>query len=218
MKPRHAAVLALGSLATAACLAPLGAWSSVESLEARVPGFEAGADQTVYEVDPVHSSVVFKIRHNNLSNFYGRFNIIKGEIHFDAENPAESTFAFTVPTASIDTHNADRDGHLKNADFFNSRQFPEITFTSTGVKKVLDNAYEVTGDLTLQGVTRPVTATLTDLTTGKAQDADALGFQADFSIQRSDFGMTKYLAPDNSDNGPVGNTVHLIVSIEAIAG
>lgn len=195
-------------------LASLAGFTSARA-ESRPAVLETRAAERLYEVDNVHTSVVFKIRHAGVSNFYGRFNNFKGEVHFDEANPAASRIAFTVQTDSVDTANASRDGHLKNADFFNSRQFPEITFVSTGIKKSGD-AYELTGDLTLQGVTKPVTATLSGFSTGQFMDTDRLGFEAAFSIQRSDFGMTKYLAPDNGEGGALGNKVDLIVAVEAV--
>ncbi len=204
-----ATAIAAGSLTG---LAALSGFTAAESRELAVTTAER-----LYEVDPVHSSLIFKIRHSGLANFYGRFNAFTGQIHFDQADPARSRFSFTVETNSVDTGNGGRDGHLKNADFFNSRQFPTIKFESTGVKDAGDGRYELTGNLTLMGETRPITATLTDIATGKVRDSDALGFEARFSIKRSDFGMTKYLAPDNGEGGALGNTVELIVAVEAAA-
>jgi polyisoprenoid-binding protein YceI len=195
----------------------LAGWSASSDAEARELAFETRAEQRVYTVDLVHSSLVFKIRHAGIANFYGRFNDFSGETHFDAADPTNSRFDFTVQTASVDTGNKGRDDHLRNADFFNSRQFPTITFESTGVTQVSDGVYEITGDLTMQGETREVTARLTDIRTGKVRENDALGYEATFSIKRGDFGMTKYLAPDGGEDGGLGNTVDLIVAIEAVA-
>lgn len=213
---KRSVVLGLVGAAALAGVAGLGAWS-IESAGSTLTGvFGARAGERLYEPDPTHSSVVFKIRHAGVSNFYGRFNDVKGEVHYDAENPGATRMAFTVFTDSVDTHNGSRDGHLKNADFFNSRQFPEISFKSTGLKAGADGAYTLTGDLTLMGETRPISATLSPFTTGSFMDTDRLGFEARFSIKRSDFGMTKYLAPDNGEGGALGNQVDLIVSIESV--
>jgi polyisoprenoid-binding protein YceI len=205
-----AALLGLSSVT----IAGLAGWTAAGA-ESRELVTETAAER-LYEVDTVHSSLVFKIRHAGMTNFYGRFNDFTGQIHFDQAAPANSRFAFTVQTDSVDTANSGRDGHLKNADFFNSRQFPAIEFKSTGVKALSEGRYELTGDLTLMGETRPVTATLTDVSTGKVRDNDAMGFEARFSIKRSDFGMTKYLATDNGEGGALGNTVELIVAVEAV--
>lgn len=209
-----AAAIAAGSVTG---LAALAGWTSSTEAETRELVFETTAAQRHYGVDLVHSSLIFKIRHAGMSNFYGRFNSFDGEIHFDEANPANSTLAFTVQTDSVDTGNSSRDGHLKNADFFNARQFPTIEFKSTGIKPVSEGVYQLTGDLTLQGETRPVTAQLTDIRTGKVRENDAMGFEATFSIKRSDFGMTKYIAPDGGEDGGLGNTVDLIVAVEAVA-
>jgi polyisoprenoid-binding protein YceI len=211
------AIIAAGSAGGLAALAGWTSSTSVTAAESRESVFETAADQRHYGVDLVHSSLIFKIRHAGMANFYGRFNDFDGEIHFDQADPTNSTLAFTVQTASVDTNNSSRDGHLRNADFFNSRQFPTIEFKSTGVKPTGDGVYELTGDLTLHGETRPVAARLTDITTGKVRQNDAMGFEATFSIKRSDFGITKYLAPDGGEGGGLGNTVELIVAIEAIA-
>lgn len=212
-RPLIIAAVAAGSLAGFAALSGFAA-TNTETREL-VP--ETASAVRLYTVDTVHSSLVFKIRHAGMANFYGRFNDFTGEIHFDAATPSQSRMAFTVQTGSVDTGNAKRDGHLKNADFFNSRQFPTIGFKSTGIKETGEGVYALTGDLTLQGETRPVTARLSQISTGKVNENDAMGFEATFSIKRSDFGMTKYLAPDNGEGGGLGNTVELIVSIEAIA-
>ena len=111
---------------------------------------------------------------------------------------------------SIDTHNAKRDQHLKSPDFFNAKQFPAITFKSKQVKKSSKDTYEVTGDLTIHGVTRPVTVKVTNTGSGKdPMGANRIGFETIFTIKRSDFGMKFML-------GPVSDEIRLIVSIEGI--
>jgi len=207
--------LGLTSLASVGLLA---GWSNgLGSYNQRETVFETRAAERLYEVDNVHSSLIFSIRHAGMANFYGRFNDFTGEIHFDQTDPAKSRMAFTVQTDSVDTANKSRDGHLRDADFFNSRQYPTISFESTGMRANADGSYELTGNLTMMGETNPVTATVTGLKTGKVRDNDALGFEARFSIKRSDFGMNKYLAPDQGEDGGLGNTVNLIVAVEAVA-
>src|SRR5947207_1517813 len=87
-----------------------------------------------YQVDPVHSSVVFKIKHMNTGDFWGRFDKISGSITFDQSDPTKMQFNFTVPVDSLDTNNAKRDSDLKGPDFFSAKEFKEITFKSTSVK------------------------------------------------------------------------------------
>ena len=114
-----------------------------------------GAD--TYTVDPVHSSISFMISHVGISNIHGRFNDFSGKFTIDTADPARSSFALSIPIASIDTNNVKRDAHLRAPDYFNAKQFPSMPFQSTNVKAV-DGGYEVTGDLTLHGVTKPVSS------------------------------------------------------------
>lgn len=176
---------------------------------------ESIAGMTTFTVDPVHSNVLFKIRHGSVSNFYGRFNQIDGAIEFDGKDIANSTMNFKVPVSSVDTNSRVRDGHIKDAEFFNARQFKDITFESTSITAKEPDTYELKGNLTLHGITKEVTATLIDVRTGVFRDHDVLAFEARFSIQRSDYEIMKYLAKDLSDSGPLGNTVELIVAVEA---
>src|SRR5690349_10141147 len=117
-------------------------------------GTAAMAAET-YTVDPVHSSISFMISHAGISNIHGRFNDFSGKITID-KDPAKSSFALSIPIDSIDTNNVKRDEHLRAPDYFNAKQFPALTFQSTKVKAV-DGGYEVAGDLTMHGVTKPVT-------------------------------------------------------------
>ena len=113
-----------------------------------------GAD--TYKVDPVHSSLIFSMKHFGVTDFYGRFKEISGTVTFDAADPSKSSVELTVPVESIDTQNEKRDQHLKSPDFFNAKQFPTITFKSTKVEGSGDN-YKISGDLTIHGVTKPIT-------------------------------------------------------------
>ncbi len=175
----------------------------------------AGATR-VYEIDPTHTNVIFKIRHNSVANFYGRFNTTQGTINFDQENFENSSMEITVQMSSIDTHNRTRDGHLKGADFFNVRQYHQAKFVSSGIEKVSDGVYRVTGDFTLQGKTVPIEAELTDIYAKNFNNFDMLGVEARFAIKRSDFGITKHLNADDPENGPLGDRVEIIVGIEAV--
>jgi polyisoprenoid-binding protein YceI len=176
---------------------------------------EAIATKT-YAVDGVHSTVLFKIRHGGVSNFYGRFNKVEGSIEFDKSDVTNSLMSFNIPTSSVDTNNKDRDDHVKNAEFFNARQYPEISFESTSIEEVSDGVYTLKGNLSFHGETKEITADLTEVRTGTFRGKPVMGFEANFSIQRSDYGITKYLADDLSDNGPLGNTVEITVAVEAV--
>ena len=120
-------------------------------------GVAAASAAETYKLDPVHSSVLFKAKHLNVADFYGRFNDFSGTVTFDNENPSKSSVNLEVKVESLDTHEAKRDQHLKSPDFFNAKQFPVIAFKSTKVEKAGADSYKVTGDFTLHGVTKPVT-------------------------------------------------------------
>jgi polyisoprenoid-binding protein YceI len=162
-----------------------------------------------YTADPVHSSVIYRIKHMNASYAWGRFNDISGTFALDEANPEQSRFEFQVKTESLDSGNAKRDQHLKSPDFFNAVQFPTIKFKSTSVTKSAE-AYEVTGDLTLHGVTRPVTVRVVLTGTNKNPMGKPIaGIEATFSFKRTDFGMTKMVEA-------VGDYVWMYVSIEGV--
>ena len=171
---------------------------------------------TTYAVDQVHSNVLFKIRHSGVANFYGRFNKIEGDIEFDKNDVTNSSINITIPVSSVDTNNNDRDDHIKNAEFFNARQYKEISFESSSIKETSEKGvYELHGTLNFHGESKEITAQLIDVRTGESRGKPVLGFEARFSIKRSDYGITKSLADDLSDNGGLGNTVEIIVAIEA---
>lgn len=176
---------------------------------------ESAVGMTTFVADAVHSNAIFKIRHAGVTNFYGRFNQIDGTIEFDGDDITNSTMNFTIPVSSVDTNSRTRDGHIKGAEFFNARQFKDITFESTSIESNGSDSYTLTGNLTLHGITKEITASLNEVRTGSFRDRDVLGFEARFSIQRSDFEIMKYLADDLSESGPLGNTVELIVAIES---
>jgi polyisoprenoid-binding protein YceI len=166
-----------------------------------------GAD--TYTVDPVHSSISFMISHVGISNIHGRFNAFSGKITIDQADPAKSSFALSIPIASIDTNNVKRDEHLRAPDYFNAKQFPTMSFQSTNVKAV-DGGYEVTGDLTLHGVTKPVSFTLKggDKVVEFPKKIKRIGFVSTFSIRRSDFGV-------NAELKLLGDEISITVGIEA---
>lgn len=170
----------------------------------------AAAAPTKYSVDAVHSAVIFSVKHFNAGYTFGRFNDFTGSIVLDSANPANSSIEVVVKTESVDTANAKRDQHLRNADFFNAKQFPTITFKSTSIKPLGDDKFELKGTLTLNGKTQEITAPF--VKTGEGKDpwgGYRVGGEATFSVKRSDFGIT-YM-PDG-----IGDEVRLIISIEGI--
>lgn len=147
-----------------------------------------------YMVDPVHTAALFKVKHVGVSYTYGRFNDVSGTVIFDAANPAASKVDITIQAASVDTDNQKRDAHLANPDFFDAKQFPVLKFVSTAFKKVDDSTFDVTGDFTLHGVTKPITITAVKIGEGKDPwGGYRIGFESTFAIKRSDFGMTKMM-------------------------
>ena len=162
-----------------------------------------------FAIDPVHSTVLFKIKHMNTSYTHGRFNLPTGTIVQDAD-PSKSSIEVELKSESVDTFNEKRDQHLRNPDFFNAKQFPTITFKSTSVTKADDTHIDVTGNLTLLGVTKPVTVKLEHVGEGKdPMGGYRTGYEGTFTIKRSEYGMTQMV-------GPVGDEVELTVGIEAI--
>jgi len=172
-------------------------------------GSQALAADT-YQVDPVHSFVSFRIQHLEVSYTYGRFNEPTGTLVIDESDPSKSTLEFSVETEKVDTGNAGRDAHLKKADFFSAAEFPQIAFKSNSVKKIDDKTWEVTGDLTLHGVTKPLTLKVNRTGTGPGMKPGTTltGLETSFTIKRSDFGMN-YMVPK------IGDEVTLWVAIEA---
>lgn len=165
-----------------------------------------------YVVDPAHTSVIFGINHLGFSYTYGRFNKVSGNYVLDDANPAASRFEFTIETASVDTGDAKRDEHLRKPDFFNANEFPQITFVSTEVKSEKNNkgetVFQVTGELTIHGVTRKVTLPLRLLKVGPGPDGkQRSGFIAEMQLFRSEFGMTN-MVPH------IGDDVAVTISFE----
>lgn len=159
-------------------------------------------------MDGVHSSVIFRIKHMGVSYFYGRFNHVSGTFTFDDGDASNTSFNIEVKVRSIDTNSKKRERHLKSPDFFNAKQFPLITFKSTEVKKNGDDTFEVTGDLTLHGVTKPLTATFERVGSGSARGGGTLtGFETILTLKRSEFGMNYMM-------GGLGDEVRLFISIE----
>lgn len=144
-----------------------------------------------YEVDDGHTSVLFAVQHFNAAWVYGRFNDVKGTFTWDAAKPSDISFDVSIATTSVDTDSDKRDDHLRGPDFFSSKEFPTLTFKSKTVTKKDADTYTVTGDLTLHGVTKPITVDFDY--TGEGKDpwgGYRLGLHATFTIKRSDYGIT----------------------------
>jgi polyisoprenoid-binding protein YceI len=177
--------------------------SFVVALAAILAAIPALAEPVELTIDPVHSSIVFSISHNNgAGKVYGRFNGFTGTISADPADIESSSVEVKVDSKTVDTAVAKRDDHLRTPDFFNVEQFPELTFKSTAVRKarVRANSYELDGELTLLGVTKPLTGIkFEQLATTTGKDGTPItGFTAEFTVKRSDFGMN-YGLPGTGD-------------------
>ncbi|MFB8249496.1 YceI family protein [Streptomyces sp. NPDC055952] len=144
-----------------------------------------------YTIDPAHSTIGFTARHAMVTNVKGGFKDFTGTLHLDGSDPSRSTATLDVVMDSIDTGNADRDGHLKSADFFKADEFPAMTFRSTKAEALGGDDYRITGDLTILGTTRPLTIDLEF--NGVAKDPfgnERAGFEGKAEILRSEWGLT----------------------------
>lgn len=144
-----------------------------------------------YALDASHSRLGFVARHAMITKVRGSFDEFEGTGFFDADNPSASSFAVTIQAASIDTRSADRDGHLRSADFFDVETYPTLRFASTAVEQVDDATYRVTGDLTIKDVTKSITFDLA--LTGTAVDPfqnQRLGLEGSVVVNRKDWNLT----------------------------
>lgn len=145
-----------------------------------------------WALDNAHSNVDFSLRHMMVSKVKGSFNNFSANIEANPNDLTTASLNFTIDVASIDTRQADRDNHLRSADFFDVEQFPNLVFTSTSIEKTGNDKYAVTGDVSLHGVTKPETFTVTF--EGVAKDpmsgAEKAGFSVEGAIKRSEYGLT----------------------------
>jgi polyisoprenoid-binding protein YceI len=177
---------------------------------ATIPGYAAGT----WTIDPVHSEVGFLVRHMMVSKVRGKFTKFEGEI-VTAENPLDSSVTATVDLSSIDTGNPDRDNHLRSADFFEVEKHPTMTYRSTGIRRDGED-FLVDGELTLKGVTKPLTLHVE--LGGFGPDpygGTRAGFSAIAEIKRSDFGVD-FNAVLETGGVVVGDKISLILEIEAV--
>lgn len=165
--------------------------------------------QDVYKIDPVHSQVGFKVRHF-MAKVSGRFAKFEGTIKVDNADIAKSSVEVNIDAASVNTDNEARDKHLRSADFFEVERYPRITFRSTAVKEVAKGKLEVTGDLSIRGVTKRVTFPITNAGTHEVRPGKVkAGFiDGALRINRMDFGV-KY------GPGVVGEDVDIELNVEA---
>ncbi len=181
------------------------------ALVAAALAFTGTASQAAdYTIDSGHSFVQFRISHIGVSWMIGTFETVSGSFTFDSEaGPEAQSIAVEIDTASVDTNHAERDKHLRSADFLNVDAYPTATFVSTGYEGDADGG-TMTGDLTLHGVTKPIAIAVTKVGEGKDPwGGYRAGFEGTVSLVRKDFGMGYNL-------GPASETMELFLFIEGI--
>ncbi|MFE4370656.1 YceI family protein [Streptomyces sp. NPDC056835] len=169
-----------------------------------------------YTIDPAHSTISFTVRHAMVTNVRGTFTEHEGSLSLDGTDPTASSALIEVAIASVDTGIADRDGHLRSADFFDAETFPKMSFRSTAVEQLDAETYRLTGDLSIKDVTRPLTIDLEF--NGSATDVygnERVGFEGSATILRSDWGLT-WNAALETGGVMVSDKVKLSFDISAI--
>ena len=163
-----------------------------------------------YKLDPAHTSVVFRVKYVGVTYVYGRFNGPTGSFVFDESSPSKNSIEMQVNAKDVDTAVEKRDKHLKSPDFFNAAEYPLVSFKSSSVKKLNTDTYEVSGNLTLLGQSRPLSVKVQSTGSGKDPWGNfRRGFETSFTIKRSDFGMNFML-------GGVSDEVVITVSVSGI--
>lgn len=211
MKTTNKLLLALSiSLAVAACSKPAEAPADAAAPAATEAPAAAPAEPAVeaikgqsgtYTLDPTHTDVLVEWTHFGFSKPSAHFGITEGKLVYDADDASKSSVEVTIPVTAIDTFVPKLDEHLKGADFFDAGKFPTATFKSTSVAAAGTNKLTVTGDLTVKGITKPVTLDVTLNGAGEHPMAkkQAIGFSATGTLKRTDFGVGAY-APNVSDD------------------
>ena len=149
------------------------------------------AETAAWKMDPAHSSASFTVRHLGISNVRGEFQKMDGEVMLDEQDPTKSSVEVTIDAASVNTRNSMRDNDLRSENFFDVAKHPKLTFKSTRIVKAGDG-YEVTGDLTMRGTTKPVTLQVNEFTKAitDGQGAQRRAVAATGKLDRRDFGLT----------------------------
>jgi polyisoprenoid-binding protein YceI len=176
-----------------------------------IPGYITGT----WAIDPVHSEISFTVRHLMVSKVRGRFTEFAGTF-VTADDPLASSVEATVDLASIDTANADRDAHIRSADFFDVEQYPKLVYRSTGIRAAADG-FVVDGELSLHGVTRPVALNLevNGFQAATPFGDTRAGFSATAEIDRRDFGI-EFNSPLEGGGVALGNKINISLEVEAV--
>lgn len=176
----------------------------------------ATAQTTSWQIDPVHSSITFGVDYMVLTEVTGNFSDFGGTLQQHGGDFTKSKVNVSIKTSSINTENEKRDGHLRSPDFFDAQKFPEITFASKSFEKQTANEYQIMGDLTMHGVTKPVV--ISAKYTGQAKDPwgnTRQGFKGTTTINRADFGI-KYNSVLETGSLLIGENVDVTLNIQLI--
>jgi polyisoprenoid-binding protein YceI len=169
----------------------------------------ATTNSRTWKVDDVHSMAMFRVQHMGAGMFWGRFDDVSGIVTTTGSGPDAIAFDITIDPASISSGNDKLNAHLKSPDFFSVKEFPSMTFKSTSAKRGADGMWDVTGDLTMHGVTKSITAKVEMTGMAKGRGGEAAGFEATFVVDRSQFGMNYGV-----EKGAIGKDVRVIVGLE----
>ncbi len=169
-----------------------------------------------WTLDTVHSEVAFKVKHLLVTNVTGHFKQFSGTVSQPSTDFADATITFEADVDSIDTKNEQRDGHLKSADFFDAANYPKLTFVSTKIDRLSDDEYQITGDMTIRGTTKPVTLNATFNGQGPGFGGTTVaGFELAGKINRFDFGL-HWTAVTEAGGLIVSDEVKLVVNAELV--
>ena len=174
---------------------------------------------STWNIDPAHSAAEFKVRHMMISNVKGKFSGLSGVLKLDESDHSRSTVEVSIPAASVSTVDEKLDAHLKNEDFFDVQKFPTITFQSTKIRSTGGRDYEVTGDLTIRGVTQTVTLNVADFSEPSKDPWGNLriGLSGSTKVNRKDFGLV-WNAPLEFGGVLVGDEVTITLDVQFIKG
>ena len=171
---------------------------------------------TTWKIDPSHALIEFAVRHLMISTVKGRFTGVQGSLRTDESDRSKSELEVTIDAASIDTREAQRDAHLRSADFLDVEKFPTLTFRSRRVMESGGSEFKLAGDLTVHGVTREVILNVSEQ--GRVKDpwgGQRVGYIATTSIKRSDFGLTWNVALETG-GFVVGDDVKIVIEVELV--
>ena len=191
----------------------------MSSTSATAMPMSATTASSTWNIDPAHSAAEFKVRHMMISNVKGKFSGLSGVLKLDESDHSRSTVEVSIPAASVSTVDEKLDAHLKNEDFFDVQKFPTITFQSTSIRSTGGRDYEVTGDLTIRGVTQTVTLNVADFSEPSKDPWGNLriGLSGSTKVNRKDFGLV-WNAPLEFGGVLVGDEVTITLDVQFIKG